>query len=185
MAEASMLDENGDLQVQKKRKEVIIPCENEEWMPRIEVSTVEATIDRNCTAESDPTLDVNSLHAQLSELRSAASNICKKAFAEDEAFLLNDKLELTFGDVFALKAGKEERALAEFLSKIWSIKESEAEHALEENTILYNHPAANNLSRRATYSDQRNRYKRICSIFFTDTFFVHKKATTKEEFTCM
>ena len=84
-----------------------------------------------------------------------------------------------------MKAGKEERASAEFLSKIWSIKEDEAERALEENTILYNRPAANDLSRRVTNSDRRTRYRRIRSNFFTDTFFVHKNATTKEGFTCM
>lgn len=61
----------------------------------------------------------------------------------------------------------------------------EAELALEENTILYNCPAPNDLPGRFTNPDQRTRYKRICSIFFTDTFFVHKKATTKEGFTCM
>ena len=100
-------------------------------------------------------------------------------------FTTLDELESTFGDVSAIQANKEERASAEFLSKIWSIKESEAERALEENTILYNRPAANDLSRRAVNSDRRTRYKRIRSVFFTDTFFVHKKATTKEGFTCM
>ena len=112
-------------------------------------------------------------------MRYVASNICEKVFAKDEPFFLNDEIELTFGDIFALKAGKEERVSAEFISKIWSINESEAEHALEENTILCNRPTANNLSRRATNSNQRTRYKRIHSILFTDTFFVYKKATMK------
>ena len=92
--------------------------ENEVWILGIEISTVEATVDGNCTTKLDPTWDGNFLHAQFSKLRSATSNICKKAFAEDELFLLNNELESTFGDVFALKARKEERALAEFLSKI-------------------------------------------------------------------
>ena len=118
MAEASMLDENRDLQVQKKRKEVLISYENEEWMPSIEVSTVMVTIGRNCTNKLDLTLEGDSLYAQLSELRYIASNICKKAFAKDELFFSNDEIEPTFGDVFTLKASKEERALAEFISKI-------------------------------------------------------------------
>ena len=115
-------------------------------MSRIEVSAVEVTIDRNCATKPDPTLDGDPLHAQLSELRSVTSNICKKAFAEDESFTILNELESTFRDIFTLKARKEERALAKFLSKIWSIKESEVEHALEENTILYSCPAANDLS---------------------------------------
>ena len=100
-------------------------------------------------------------------------------------FTTVDDLERTFGDVGAMRADKVERASPEFLSKIWSIKIDEAERALEQNTILYNRPAANDLSRRAMNSDRRTRYKRIRSNFFTDTFFVDKKATTKEGFNCM
>ncbi|GFH47961.1 hypothetical protein CTEN210_14370 [Chaetoceros tenuissimus] len=189
MAEASMLDENGDLQVESKREKVLIPTsDDEEWMQPVEVSSVEAAIDSNCITDPDPTLDGDPI---VSEIRKATSEACKAAFMDDDNPLLSpifttvDDLERTFGDVGAMRADKVERASPEFLSKIWSIKIDEAERALEQNTILYNRPAANDLSRRAMSSDRRTRYKRIRSNFFTDTFFVDKKATTKEGFNCM
>lgn len=159
MAEASMLDENGDLQVESKREKVLIPTsDDEEWMQPVEISSVEAAIDSNCTTDPDPTLDGDPI---VSEMRKATSEACKAAFMDDDNPLLSpifttvDDLERTFGDVGAMSADKVERASPEFLSKIWSIKIDEAERALEQNTILYNRPAANDLSRRAMSSDRR------------------------------
>ena len=153
MAEASMLDENGDLQVESKREKVLIPTsDDEEWMQPVEISSVEAAIDSNCTTDPDPTLDGDPI---VSEMRKATSEACKAAFMDDDnplllpIFTTVDDLERTFGDVGAMSADKVERASPEFLSKIWSIKIDEAERALEQNTILYNRPAANDLSRRA------------------------------------
>lgn len=192
MAEASMIDENGELQAQRKRKDVLIPIsEDENWMPQVQVSSLEAAIDNQCDNGLDPTLDGDPLYARVSEIQGALRKGCKAAFVDDDdpflspIFTTVDELERTFGDVAAMRADKTERASPEFLSKIWSIKIDEVEKALEQNTILYNRSAANDLSRRAVNSDRRTRYRRIRSNFFTDTFFVDKKATTKDGFNCM
>ncbi len=58
-----------------------------------------------------------------------------------------------------------------FLSKIWSIHETLAQGALDNNTHLNKQSGDNSLSRHYTTNDRMLRYKRINSLFYTDTFF--------------
>lgn len=73
---------------------------------------------------------------------------------------------------------------ADFLSKIWNIKNDEAVKALDQNTQLYRQGADNDLSRRFSTNDRMLRYKWINSQFFTDTFFVTKKGKSSRGNSC-
>ena len=63
---------------------------------------------------------------------------------------------------------------ANFLSKIWSIKQEEAQQVLKQSTQLCCQGSENPLSRHFSTNDRMLRYKQINSAFFTDTFFVTK-----------
>ena len=62
----------------------------------------------------------------------------------------------------------------DFLSKIWHVKVDEAKEAIEQSTQLCRRGRNNSLSRHYNTNDRMLRYKRLNSMFFTDTFFVHK-----------
>ena len=67
----------------------------------------------------------------------------------------------------------------QFLAKIWSIKEDQAKSVLESNTHLQRHSGDSSLSRQYSTNDRMLRYKRIDSLFYTDTFFVTKEARSR------
>ena len=69
------------------------------------------------------------------------------------------------------------------LSRIWRIKESEAEKVLDQSTILLRKGSSNPLSRRHPTNDRMLRYRRLQSYFSTDTFFSSKKARSLRGFT--
>lgn len=72
-------------------------------------------------------------------------------------------------------ADKPSTLSAEFLSKIWHIKNEEAVKVLDQTTQYCRQGADNALSRQFSTNDRMLRYKRINIMFFTDTFFVTKK----------
>ncbi|GFH50410.1 predicted protein [Chaetoceros tenuissimus] len=122
----SMLDENGDIQVESKCEMALISMsDDEEWMQPVEVLAVEAIIDSNYTIDPDPTLDEDSI---VSEIRKATIESCNAALKDDDNPLLSlifttvDDLERNFGDVNAMSTDKDKPASPKFLSKIWSIK---------------------------------------------------------------
>ena len=69
------------------------------------------------------------------------------------------------------------------LSKLWMIKENLAEGAIEQNTQLCRQSADNNLSRQYTTNDRMLRYKRLQSVFYTDTMFALKNKSVRQ-YTC-
>lgn len=69
-------------------------------------------------------------------------------------------------------AKKPKGVSADFLSKIWNIQHEQAKGVLAQTTQLNRQGADNDLSRRFSTNDRMLRYKRINSMFFTDTFFV-------------
>ena len=69
-----------------------------------------------------------------------------------------------------------------YLSKIWRVKEEDAEKTLNQSTILMRQGASNSLSRRFPTNDRMLRYRRLNSHFFTDTFF--SKSKSLRGFTC-
>ena len=60
---------------------------------------------------------------------------------------------------------------AEQLSKVWRISEETAKRTLNVTTQLNKQDANASLSRRFGTNDRMLRYKRIDSLFYTDTFF--------------
>ena len=188
--EDSMLDDNGEMTMVDRRKTNLIPSKDEEdnnYRQLVSVSTVEAIIDSTMAYERERGPFTN---VMLKGLENSMRSISMNESEHDDLFsplhTTLDELETTFGgELSFVKAGRPSKISPEFLSKIWSIKEDEAERVLEENTMLRKQPAANDLSRRFGTSDRRTRYRRIRSNFFTDTFFVDKRATTVEGYTCM
>ena len=66
------------------------------------------------------------------------------------------------------------------LSKLWVVTESEAQHAIDHSTQLCKHHADNGLSRQFSTNDRMLRYKRIKSVFFTDTLFALTTKSTRQ-----
>ena len=71
--------------------------------------------------------------------------------------------------ISSLKASKSKGVTKEMLSKIWVVTEDLAQCAIDQNTQLCKHHAANGLSRHFSTNDRMLRYKRLKSVFFTDT----------------
>ena len=63
---------------------------------------------------------------------------------------------------------------AEHLSKVWRISDEAAQQTLEVTTKLNKQDVNASLSRRFGTNDWMLRYKRILSLFYTDTFFSSK-----------
>ena len=71
------------------------------------------------------------------------------------------------------------------LAKVWRIDVATAKRTLEVTTQLQHQDADSSLSRNFSTNDRMLRYKRINTHFFTDTFFVTKKAMSTRGNTCM
>ena len=69
------------------------------------------------------------------------------------------------------------------LSKLWMVKENLAKGAIDQNTQLCRHNADNNLSRQYTTNDRMLRYRRLQSVFYTDTMFALKHKSVRQ-YTC-
>jgi hypothetical protein len=66
------------------------------------------------------------------------------------------------------------------LSKLWCINELQATKVIESTTQLNRQSADNSLSRNFSTNDRMLRYRRLNSIFFTDTMFVTKRAKSTQ-----
>jgi len=88
-------------------------------------------------------------------------------------------------EISATHAERPKGVSKEQLSKIWRIPEDEARRTLEVTTQLNQQDAEGSLSRRFSTNDRMLRYKRIASLFFTDTFFAKGAAKSLRGFTCM
>lgn len=104
--------------------------------------------------------------------------------AELQAALADYDDDLIDNPVVSAIASEPERLNAEFLSKVWQIKHDEAEQALNQTTQLHRHGADNALSRQFSTNDRMLRYRRIDSVFFTDTLFVTGSAKSTRGYTC-
>ena len=97
-----------------------------------------------------------------------------------------DELEDHFtANVSSMSAGAANTISPDFLSKIWTIDEDLAAATLDQNSHLNRQSGDTSLSRHFSTNDRMLRYKRINSIFYTDTFFVTKNAKSKRGHTCM
>ena len=136
-------------------------------------------------AQNDCKSFVDSLTATIGSVLS--SKIGSDDFFSPDPFITCiDELEEAFSaTVASTKASKPNHASPEFISKIWSINEDLAAGAIESNTHLNRQSGDSSLSRQFSTNDRMLRYKRIRSLFYTDTFFVKGDSKSLRGFTCM
>ena len=141
---------------------------------RAEVSKVQASIgscnisdDRNCPIFDEPML------MKTDELENILSSILGPV-----------EMQATLDAVVATMASKPKGTDSETLSKLWYISDSLAEGAIEANTQLRRYNAENTLSRNFSTNDRMLRYRRIQSVFYTDTMFSTPKAKSTRQNVC-
>ena len=115
-----------------------------------------------------------------SMLGSTLNNDHDDLFCNEPILTSLDELEAKFSaNVGSTTAKQPSKLSPAFLSKIWSINEDLAEGALNSNTHLQRQSGDSSLSRQFSTNDRMLRYKRINSLFYTDTFFATKSARSR------
>ena len=110
------------------------------------------------------------------------SNLTSEDLEQSLSTILNgDQLDAV---VKAVEASKSKGADAKRLSQLWMINEELASGALDQNTQLARHSSDNLLSKQISTNDRMLRYKRINSVFFTDTMFAQPNAKSTRGNTC-
>ena len=94
------------------------------------------------------------------------------------------EMKATLEAVVATMASKPKGINPEILSKLWYISDTLAEGAIEANTQLRRYNAENTLSRNFSTNDRMLRYRRIQSVFYTDTMFSTPKAKSTRQNVC-
>ena len=89
------------------------------------------------------------------------------------------------GFASATRAEKRKGVSPELLEKIWRIGNSTAKRTIRTTTQLNRQEANSKLSSNFVTNGCILRYIRIKSYFFTDTFFVTKKAESSRCYTCL
>ena len=89
------------------------------------------------------------------------------------------------GFASATHAEKRKGVSPELLKKIWRIDNKTAKRTIRTTTQLNRQEANSKLSRNFGTNDCMLQYRRIKTYFFTDTFFVTKKAASSRGYTCM
>ena len=89
------------------------------------------------------------------------------------------------GFASATHAEKRKGVSPELLEKIWRIDNSTAKRTIRTTTQLNRQEANSKLSKNFGTNNYMLRYIIIKSYFFTDTFFVTKKAASSRGYTCM
>ena len=95
-----------------------------------------------------------------------------------------EELKFVEAKVSSTQASRPKGVTKEFLSKLWLIPENLAEDAISRNTQLRRQSQDNSLSRNYTTNDRMLRYKRLQSVFFTDTMFATKHKSTRGNKCC-
>jgi hypothetical protein len=103
----------------------------------------------------------------------------------DDQDLIIDEISSTSANIQSTMAGCPNGVTAKNLSNVWKIDVETAKRTIEVTTQLRQHEADASLSKNYSINDCMLRYKRINSHFFTDTFFVTKKAKSQRDNNCM
>jgi hypothetical protein len=103
----------------------------------------------------------------------------------DDLDSIIDEISSTSATIKATMAGQRVGVTAKHLSKVWKIDLETAKRTIEVKTQLRQHEADASLSRIFFTNYRMLRYKRIDSRFFTDIFFVTKKAKSQQGNNCM
>jgi hypothetical protein len=141
-----------------------------------------ATAVHNADVESKFKMSIGSATGRTSSLNTGTDPLF---IDEPIAIDLGSNLESAMkADVHAT-AGKANGISAIDLAKVWSIDEETATRTLKITTQLKQQDADGSLSRNFSTNDRMLRYKRINTHFFTDTFFVTKKARSTRGHNCV
>ena len=165
-------------------------------MPTNEIvqSTIDVNISAcNCLHMNESTASsseaVNDCNVFASKLEATIGSMSLNRPVDiNDIFLQNDIQSDTYfsANTSDVQADQLSKIKPDFLAKIWSINESLAQGALESNTHLNRQSGDSSLSRQFSTNDRMLRYKRINSMFFTDTFFAKGDAKSRPRgSTCM
>ena len=160
------------------------------WFPTVSMAEVEAsTFAEALTSEavcSHFKMNISSTHSGKNEDEADLFvNEVKDPITidEDDDSSPPEGLGLGLAQVSAVGL-KPDGVSADFLSKIWHIKHEEAVGVLDQSTQLCRKGGNNNLSCHFDTNDRMLRYRRLNSMFFTDTFFVTKEGKSTRGNTC-
>ena len=128
------------------------------------------------------TLDPGSFASELEE-RAALSHFGMSVGSLHG--VVDDKDDLFIPEVSAAHAEPPKGVSAKYLSKVWKIDLDTAKRTLDVTSQRCKHDTGNPLTRNYSSNDRMLRYRRINTHFFTDTFFVTKKAKSSRGNTCM
>jgi hypothetical protein len=141
-----------------------------------------ATAIHNADAESKFKMSIGSTTSRISSLNSEVDPL----FIDGPTVIdLGLNLESAMKAEVNATAGRANGVSARDLAKVWSIDEETATRSLNITTQLKQQDADGSLSRNFSTNDRMLRYKRISTHFFTDTFFVTKKARSTRGHNCI
>ena len=142
---------------------------------RGEISKLSASIG-SCNVSSEPCSVFDIDKPSFSKWEEVESTL--------KSVLNPEELECVEAKVSSAQASRSRGVSKEFLSKLWLVPENLAEEAIERNTQLRRQSKDNTLSRNYTTNDRMLRYKRLESVFFTDTMFATKHKSTRGNKCC-
>ena len=120
---------------------------------------------------------------QLVTKRASKGKIAMEAGSISLEDMLNDDKDLVF-ESSAAHVDTPKGVTASQLSKVWCISEEDARRTLDVTTQLNKQDADASLARRFGTNDRMLRYRRINSLFYTDTFY-SKKVISKRGYSMM
>ena len=188
--EELMLNFNGDISDPSRQMNLVMDVDdNDGVVTSVSLSAYNHAVDSNILesfhyvpSDDDKFLTAVSERAEISKVVGsigsvrAASDPCN-LFAEPLQGT-TDKLRNLLADILddnlmakvdAIQASSTGGVTKEMLSKIWVVSEELAQGAIDQNTQLCKHHADNSLSRQFSTNDRMLCYKRLKSVFFTDT----------------
>ena len=140
----------------------------------------------NVSTVLDPAIFLESLNAKAAE--DQFGQAAGAMFETDDACVLFEasiaELQAAAVSAFDASVGAAHAAppkgvSAETISKVFRVDHETAKNTLDANTQLNRRDSTSSLSRNFSTNDRMLRYRRLDSFFFTDTFYVTKKAKSK------
>ena len=204
--EESMLDYNGDISNKDRHANLIMNVDGDEGVvASVSISDYNHAVDSNMLESfqvpysdheisyDDEFYNAVSERAEISKVMGTIGSV--KA-CDGPCDLFSGPLEGTIDElrnliadvvdddimakVDSIKALNTRGISKDKLSKIWVVSEELAQGAIDKNTQLCKHHADNSLSRQFSTNDRMLRYKRLNSVFFTDTLVSLTTKSTRQ-----
>ena len=99
-------------------------------------------------------------------------------------YLDEGSIKAVEAEIASTQASRSKGVTKETLSKIWLVSEDLAQGAIDKNTQLVRHSEENTLSRQYSTNDRMLRYKKLQSVFYTDTMHAKKHKSTRGNICC-